>query len=81
MLVILQNLKWKNSKEFEGKNFAIGGDIILAVDGKDVRKIDDILIHLQREKSVGDEMVLKILRDGAISNIVLILEERPDSFQ
>jgi len=69
------------TKEFEGKNFAIGGDIILAVDGKDVRKIDDILIHLQREKSIGDEMVLKILRNGAISNIVLILEERPDSFQ
>ena len=69
------------TEEFEGKNFAIGGDIILAVDGKDVRKIDDILIHLQREKSVGDEMVLKILRNGAISNIVLILEERPDSFQ
>jgi len=37
------------------------------------------LIHLQREKSVGDEIVLEVLRDGRITNFVLILEERPNS--
>ena len=62
----------------EGLDYQIGGDIILSVDGKDVRKIDDILIHLQREKSVGDEMVLKILRDGRTTNIKINLEERPN---
>ena len=31
----------------------------MAVDGMDVRKIDDILIHLQRVKTVGDEMNLR----------------------
>ncbi len=62
----------------EGVDYQIGGDIILSVDGKDVRKIDDILIHLQREKSVGDEMVLKILRDGRTTNIKINLEERPN---
>ncbi|MEE9511455.1 MAG: trypsin, partial [Nitrosopumilaceae archaeon] len=51
---------------------------ILSVDGKPVRKIDDILIHLQREKSVGDEMVLEILRDGRNTNFVILLEERPN---
>ncbi|MFQ5573883.1 MAG: S1C family serine protease, partial [Nitrosopumilaceae archaeon] len=45
-------------------NFPVGGDIILSVDGKTVRQIDDILIHLQRNKAVGDEIVLEILRDG-----------------
>jgi len=43
-----------------GKEYPAGGDIIISVDGKEVRKISDILIHLQREKSVGDEMVLGI---------------------
>ena len=46
--------------------------IILSVDGKEVRQIDDILIHLQRAKSVGDEMVLEILRDGRTTNITII---------
>ena len=52
------------TKQVDGKEYPVGGDIILSVDGKTVRKIDDILIHLQREKRVGDEMLLEILRDG-----------------
>jgi len=56
------------TKEVDGINYRIGGDIILEVDGKDVRKIDDILIHLQREKSVDDELILKVLRDGQIKS-------------
>ncbi|MEM2785851.1 MAG: trypsin-like peptidase domain-containing protein [Candidatus Nitrosotenuis sp.] len=66
-------------KEVDGVRYQVGGDIILAVDGKIVRKIDDILIHLQREKSVGDQMVLQILRDGKATDIVITLEERPNS--
>ena len=65
--------------EIDGVNYPVGGDIILSVDGKEVRHIDDILIHLQREKSVGDEMILEILRDGRTTNFVLLLEERPNS--
>ena len=61
-----------------GKEYPAGGDIIISVDGKEVRKISDILIHLQREKSVGDEMVLGILRDGEFLHITLELVERPD---
>jgi len=62
----------------DGKEYAVGGDIILSVDGITVRKIDDILIHLQREKRVGDEMLLEILRDGEKTNIVVKLVERPE---
>ena len=66
------------TKEIDGVTYQVGGDIILSVDGKPVRKIDDILIYLQREKSVGDEMVLEILRDSRITNFVILLEERPN---
>jgi len=66
------------TKQVDGKEYAVGGDIILSVDGITVRKIDDILIHLQREKRVGDEMLLEILRDGVKTNIVVKLEERPE---
>jgi S1-C subfamily serine protease len=61
-----------------GEEYPADGDIIISVDDKEVRKISDILIHLQREKSVGDEMVLGILRDGEFLHITLELVERPD---
>ena len=67
------------TKEIDGIEYPIGGDVVLSVDGNVVRKIDDILIHLQRYKSVGDEMVLEILRDGRVTNLVVKLDERPDS--
>ena len=62
----------------DGKEYPADGDIIISVDDKEVRKISDILIHLQREKSVGDEMSLGILRDGEFMHISLELVERPD---
>jgi Trypsin-like serine proteases, typically periplasmic, contain C-terminal PDZ domain len=62
----------------DGVNYAVGGDIILAVDGIEVRKISDILIHLQRAKTVGDEMILEILRDNRTTNITILLQERPN---
>ncbi len=68
----------EKTTEVDGVNYPIGGDIILAVDGQEVRKIDDILVHLQRAKSVGDEMVLEILRDGRTTNVTITLDARPN---
>jgi len=62
----------------DGKEYPADGDIIISVDDKEVRKISDILIHLQREKSVGDTMVLGVVRDGEFMHIFLTLVERPD---
>ena len=65
------------TEERDGREFALDGDIILAIDGETVRKISDILVHLQREKSVGDEMVLSVNRNGEMLELTMILEERP----
>ena len=64
--------------EVEGREYSIGGDVIISVDEIDVRKIDDILVHLQREKAVGDEMILEVLRDGRTTNVTIVLQERPN---
>ena len=64
--------------EIDGKEYPIDGDIIISVDGKEVRKINDLLVHLQREKSVGDEMILGVIRDGDLMHLTLTLAERPD---
>jgi len=68
----------ENVVQADGVEYTVGGDIILSVDGVEVRKISDILIHLQRAKAVGDEMVLEILRDGRTTNFTIVLDERPN---
>ena len=65
------------TREKDGREFPVDGDIIVAIDGKTVRKISDILIHLQREKTIGDEMILTVLRTGVSFDLTMILEERP----
>ena len=65
-------------EKIDNKEYPKDGDIIISVDGKEVRKISDILIHLQEEKSVGDEMILGIIRDGEQMDIILTLIVRPD---
>ncbi|MDC0204131.1 trypsin-like peptidase domain-containing protein [Candidatus Nitrosopelagicus sp.] len=65
------------TEEKDGREFALDGDIILSIDGETVRKISDILVHLQREKSVGDEMALSVNRNGEMLELTMILEERP----
>ena len=76
--MLFRSLRGTNeTKEVDGIRYQIGGDVVLAVDSKTVRKIDDILIHLQREKTVGDQMILQILRDGKVSDVVITLNERP----
>ncbi|RMF32388.1 MAG: PDZ domain-containing protein [Candidatus Nitrosothermus koennekii] len=65
----------------DGNLYAIGGDVIIGIDDREVRGISDILIYLQREKSVGDEVRLKIIRDNNIMEVTVILEERPNPFE
>jgi serine protease Do len=63
-----------------GREIALGGDIIVAIDNNTVRKIDDILSYLEREKTVGDPVQLTVLRDGNIEQTLpTILAARPGS--
>ncbi len=62
----------------DGRQIRLGGDVITTIDDNPVRKIDDILIYIQREKSVGDEMVLSVIRDGQAMELTITLAERPN---
>jgi len=63
----------------DGRELELGGDIIIAIDGNSVRKIDDILTHLELEKSVGDKVTLTLIRNGTLEEKSAILQSRPDS--
>lgn len=56
----------------------LGGDVIIGIDDIQVRRISDILIYLQREKSVNDTITLHVIRDGKEINIDVVLGERPN---
>lgn len=62
----------------DGVPVQLGGDIIVGMDNMTVRKIDDILVYLQREKTVGDSLNLTILRDGQEQQVSIVLGARPN---
>jgi len=61
----------------DNRQIRLGGDVIVAIDDTPVRKIDDILVYMQREKSVGDEIILSVIRDGSPMQVTVVLDERP----
>ncbi|NMJ87091.1 MAG: trypsin-like serine protease [Thaumarchaeota archaeon] len=62
----------------DNREVKLGGDVVVGIDDMEVRKIDDILVYLEREKSVGDQLRLTIIRDGEIIEVSIILGERPN---
>jgi serine protease Do len=57
----------------------LGGDIIIGIDKKAVRNIDDMLAYLELEKRVGENVTIKLIRSGEPLEKILTLEKRPDS--
>jgi serine protease Do len=60
-----------------GRLVELGGDVILKIDNQTVRKLDDILTYLEREKKVNDSVRLTVLRDGKLQPIDVTLAARP----
>ncbi|MCW4032465.1 MAG: trypsin-like peptidase domain-containing protein [Candidatus Bathyarchaeota archaeon] len=55
----------------------IGGDVVIAADDISIIRLEDLLVYLEYEKSPGDEIVLKIIRDGELIEVKVLLGERP----
>jgi S1-C subfamily serine protease len=56
-----------------------GGDVIIAIDGHQIRDIDDLIIYLADNKNVGDSIVLQINRNNVIVELTAVLQERPSN--
>ncbi len=63
----------------DGQDRRIGGDVIIAFDGRPVEKFEDIVAYLARYTNVGDTVTLTILRDGEEQTIDVELGLRPSS--
>jgi S1-C subfamily serine protease len=58
-----------------------GGDIITAIDGHDVMRIEDLLSYIEDHKFVGNNVTLTIYRDGHMIDLKATLQGRPSPFQ
>jgi S1-C subfamily serine protease len=60
-----------------GRPMQEGGDILVAINGSEVRDFDDLVNYLASFTSVGDAVKLTIIRDGVELQVDVVLEERP----
>jgi S1-C subfamily serine protease len=72
------DLKGGKPEEFQGGQLPVGGDVIVAVDGRRLTRRDD-LADLVSTHSAGDEIELEVLRDGDRRTVDVTLGKRPDS--
>jgi S1-C subfamily serine protease len=63
------------------RRYLVGGDIIVAVDGKSVAKWEDLNAYLEEQTEVGQTVTLTVVRDGKEMVIKVTLADTPESIQ
>ncbi len=61
----------------DGQPVKIGGDVIIGVDEVNVRKLNDLVVYLERNKRPGDIINLTLIRNQQETTLELALGERP----
>ena len=56
---------------------AVGGDVLVAVDGRPIRDLQTLSIYLQTETRVGETVLVSLVRDGAESEMPVTFEAQP----
>jgi S1-C subfamily serine protease len=66
------------SAQVGGANIALGGDIIVKVDGQSVGSADELSAIIGRHKA-GDQVKIELIRDGKPKTVNVTLAKRPAS--
>jgi S1-C subfamily serine protease len=53
------------------------GDIITAIDGHQVKRIEDVIFYIEEHTSVGDKVTVTVLRGGQSHDLSVTLQARP----
>ncbi len=61
----------------DGSRVPVGGDVILAMGGTEIRTAEDLGSYLALHTSPGDTVRVRVLRDGTPETVRLTLGERP----
>ena len=60
-----------------GVDYSAGGDIVIAIDSKEVNSSNDLIAHLTYHYTPGDSAIFTVLRDGEREEIEVTLGQRP----
>lgn len=63
----------------DGEEQRVGGDVVVAIDGRSVETFDDLTTYLARSTEAGQQITLAILRNGSKQQVSLALGERPSA--
>ncbi len=64
-----------HASDFPGLN--AGGDLIIAADGRPVLVFGDLLSYMMENKSPGDTLALKVVRNNENKEVIITLGKRP----
>ena len=64
----------EGSSQYNG----IGGDIVVSIEGAEVKNTDDLIRYLVKNTQPKDRVTLRVLRENIVIPIEVILEPRPE---
>jgi S1-C subfamily serine protease len=64
-------------EQFNGITFPVGGDVIVQIDGLEVRGADDVVRYVSERLKPGDVAIFTIIRAGKERSVAVTLGERP----
>lgn len=59
------------------RNDVPAGDVITAIDGHAVKRIEDVIFYIEEHTSVGDKVTITVYRDGHSQDLAATLQARP----
>jgi len=59
----------------------VGGDLVIAIDGKSIDTFNDLLVYIALETRPGQTVTLTIVRNGKESDIDLLIGSRPETVE
>jgi 2-alkenal reductase len=62
----------------DGRDLAVGGDVIIAINGQEVKRFEDMVSYLYNQTDPGQVVTLTVLRDGGEQEIQVTLGVLPD---
>lgn len=63
------------------RRYLVGGDVIIAIDGRPLAKWDDLSAYLEEQTSVNQQVTLTIVRNGQELAVPVTLEDMPESLR
>ncbi|MCJ7514118.1 MAG: PDZ domain-containing protein, partial [Anaerolineales bacterium] len=67
----------RGAGDCDSASLSPGGDLLVAIDGKPIADFNDLISYLVEHTSVGQKVVVTVLRDGKEVELPVTIGPRP----